>query len=755
MGRVAAHGVLLVLAFLAVQAGSAAAASYVPGEVLVRFAPGVDAGGRAELRREHDVRALGGLPVPRLQLVELEPGRSVEATVDMLEREPGVLYAEPNHLYDVVETPDDVRFAQQWGLDNTGQTVGGTSGAADADIDAPEAWDTTTGSPNVTVAVVDTGTAYDHPDLAPNIWTNPGESGGGKETNGLDDDANGFVDDVRGWDFVGNDNDPLDSQSHGTAVAGVVGARGDNAREVSGVNWQVGLMPVRAGTGHGPGSFALAAMVAGFAYAIDNGARVVNASFGGPDFAQSMLDVIQGAPDVLFVAGAGNSATDNDTAPLYPCNYTAANLICVAATDQSDALASFSNFGAQAVDLAAPGVNVLAPSIEQGPPVFTEDFEGDISTTWEQGGTPATWNKTTEDTGANGSWSLTDSPGADYVNDADTFIRPQSPFSLAGKKGCRGAVLTRLKIEPENDRLLVTAANDKVTPVTILRRVASPVPNFTDLTFDMSAFDGDSSVYLTFFLRSNGSVTDDGVHLDDVDVRCLAGSYGAEVIELHDGTSFATPHVTGVAALLWSAEPGLSVAQVKARILSSVDPLPALAGKTVTGGRLNAATALTLPAAVDRDPVADRKPDPSPSPRTNPPQAPPANVPPVAAPLTPLRDSVAPVVELSGPASQRFGAGVVTVVVRCASEACRAAATGTIDVSGPARAAKRYRLTGARAAIARGGRATLRLRLALSARNAVKRALRRRARVRANVTVTVTDAAGNAATKRRAIGLRR
>jgi subtilisin family serine protease len=256
-------------------------------------------------------------------------------------------------------TPNDPSFNVQWNFHNTGQS----SGTADADIDAPEAWGITTGNPSTVVALLDTGLDYLHPDLAPNLWLNPGESGGGKETNGIDDDANGYVDDVRGWDFYNNDNAPLDDNSHGTHVAGILGARSNNSTGVAGLNWNVKLMPLKflSSTNTGATSDALAALD----YALSQGVRLSNNSWGGSPYSAVFADLLADAAalDHLFVASAGNNTLNTDTNPSYPGSYPAPNVVAVAATDRKDLIASFSNFGATRVDLAAPGVAITSTTL--------------------------------------------------------------------------------------------------------------------------------------------------------------------------------------------------------------------------------------------------------------------------------------------------------------------------------------------------------------------------------------------------------
>ncbi len=335
-----------------------------PGELLVRFARTADAPDRDRLRERADTGFERKLPVSGLQLLKVERGQSVSDAVSELERSSDVAYAEPNFRRSATVTPNDAYFHYQWGLNNTGQSLEGSTGTPDADIDAPEAWDTTTGAAQATVAVVDSGVDADHPDLRSNVWTNPGEQGDGREGNGIDDDGNGFRDDWRGWDWVGSDNLPSDANGHGTHVAGTVAARGNDGAGVVGVAWRSRVMPLRVLDADGSGTVADA--VSAYGYAAANGAKVVNASLGGDSYSRAEADAIANAPGTLFVVAAGNGGTDgigddNDgVSPEYPCSYPSPNLVCVAASDRRDALASFSNFGATSVDLAAPGVDILS-----------------------------------------------------------------------------------------------------------------------------------------------------------------------------------------------------------------------------------------------------------------------------------------------------------------------------------------------------------------------------------------------------------
>lgn len=595
----------------ALSQGAVHPAHYVPGEVLVKFKDEGSRSGIASLSVEmgaKEVRALS-LNATVIHQYKLDGALSVDEAVLKYRSNPAVEYAEPNYLYWFQIIPNDTQFGSLWGLHNIGQTVNGTAGKTDADIDAPEAWDISTGSPNVIVAVIDSGIAYDHPDLAPNIWANPGEIAG----NGIDDDGNGLVDDVHGWDFGGNDSDPMDpldlnpggNPGHGTHVAGIIAGAGNNGTGVTGVMWAAKLMALKAGGVDR--SLSTTAIVSAIHYAVANHARVINASFAGPDCSQALYDAVSAAnaAGVLFVAAAGNGGSDNDTVPNFPANFSApavcdgqqkaalANVIAVAATDENDQLASFSNFGSSTVHVAAPGVrinstkptsnvtNVLLHNFDSNPTGFGYVF----------GGINATWGITKSASSSQPN-SLTDSPNGIYQNNTDSFAAGPV-FSTEGQRGCRLDSRVRLQTEQDIDGVFLEISRNSGATWEPLRLITGDSDaQFISFTWGDIA-DGMTSSQFRFRFLSDDRQAFDGVYLDDVRVACVAGPPSQTMdYQFLLGTSMATPHVTGLTGLLLSINPNLTVSQLRNAILSTVDRKASLNGKVSTGGRINARAAL-------------------------------------------------------------------------------------------------------------------------------------------------------------------
>ncbi len=333
--KVIGFGVLLLLTLCAGPLGAATAAE--PSELIVRFEPGATAADRLEARKGARADFERQLPVQGMQLVEVESGQSAAAAERSLESADGVLYAEPNGTVSAFLRPDDPYFPQLWAMENTGQSIRGTAGTSDADIDATEAWDARVAGGTI-VAVIDTGVDATHPDLAPNV--------------------------LPGHDFVAGDDDPADENGHGTHVAGTIAAERGNGIGVAGVaDGAAKILPLRVLDGAGSGR--TSDVILAYGQAFQSGAKVVNLSLGSTTSSRAEHDAIAAFPTMLFVAAAGNGGPDgvgdnNDAIATYPCAYLLPNVVCVAASDNRDQLASFSNYGALSVDLAAPGVSIAS-----------------------------------------------------------------------------------------------------------------------------------------------------------------------------------------------------------------------------------------------------------------------------------------------------------------------------------------------------------------------------------------------------------
>jgi len=570
--------------------------AFVPGELLVKFRPGARSEASAEYQQWFNISTRRTFAINGYQHVKLPEGISVDEALELYIEDPDVEHAEPNYIvYADIAPPDDTHFNRLWGLHNSGQTVNGVNGTNDADIDALEAWDVTTGSSDVVVAVIDSGVDVNHPDLAANIWTNPGEIAG----NGIDDDDNGYIDDVNGWDFYIDDNDPRDAHGHGTHVAGTIAAVGDNASGITGVSWSAKIMALRFLDAWGSGSTVNA--IAAIEYANDMGADVINNSWGGGGYNQALKDAID-ASDALMVCAAGNSGINNDSIPHYPSNYSSANIIAVAASNQNDALAYFSNYGANSVDVAAPGTNIYsaAPGRET---VWEDDFEDNNIGDWTTGGTSDTWDTTNEEAFSS-TYSLTDSPNANYENNTNTWAySPQIDLSnhTAAKLefkiyGIAESGYDGLLVEASTNTVIWNAVNLQISGDSSLGiGVTGLFDSWTTIIADLEAYDRKSSVYVRFRLTSDETVTADGYYIDDVKVTAASSSYSGDEYSFKSGTSMATPHVAGLAALLKANNPALSGIQIKAAIEDSVDFKAALNNRVATDGRINAATALAAP----------------------------------------------------------------------------------------------------------------------------------------------------------------
>ncbi len=582
-------------------------AKYVPGELIVKFR---DAASAATIAAAHS--AAGGHTVKtfsagtsRLHHLKLNPGVAVEDAVSKYQESPAVEYAEPNYLYQASAIPNDTLFTTLWGLHNTGQAVNGIGGAAGVDIEAPEAWDLTTGSPNVIIGVVDTGIAYDHSDLAPNMWVNTGEI----PNDGIDNDGNGYIDDVNGYDFVNSDPDPMDppdpqgNPGHGTHVAGTIAAVGNNGLGITGVMHTAKLMALKAGDV--TLNLTNAAILQAEDYARVNGARAINASFGrtGGPCSQAEYDMLSAlnTAGVMFLVAAGNDNVSNDVTPSYPAQYSVAtacgpglpNVIAVAAIDQNGNRASFSNFGATSVQIAAPGVNINStrPTSNFTSVLFHNYDSSPDALGYTFTGTNNSWGFT-NNVSLSPPTSLTDSPAGNYLNNTDSFATGPI-FSTVGRRGCRLVGSYRLATELGFDGFLLDISrNGGATWTTVAGDSGSTGGTFVNVPFS-DIPDRSANNQFRFNFISDSSIVDDGGYFDNVQVRCTSGApSGTTDYQFLKGTSMATPHVTGVVGLVLAANPNLNVAQIRDAILNTGVPVPALNGVVSTGSQLNARNAV-------------------------------------------------------------------------------------------------------------------------------------------------------------------
>lgn len=549
---------------------------YAPDHIFVKYDPNLIRSMSAESAAEI-LKDFSDL-VPGLQIIELPDGVTVEEAVNYYNALPGVLYAEPDYYVSSCSFPNDPDFYRLWGMQS------GSGG-----IDAVSAWDKTTGSSNVIVAVLDTGVEISHPDLIDNLWVNPGEIWG----NNIDDDRNGYIDDYYGWNFVDNTNDVTNYHDHGTHCAGIIGAVGNNSIGVSGVAWNVSIMSLRASDVYG--SFTYSAIIEGIRYAKHQGADIVSCSFGGPSRSEALLEAIANCPDMLFVCGAGNNGNDK---LFYPASYDLDNIISVAATDENGNLAIFSTYG-PTVDVAAPGVNIYSTV-----PTFTDEF----TTFYLNENTRNQYGIITDYNGPDAyGWNFYPGyEGAHAFGNALSLIYLKNSVLIVGEP-------SELLLDYDwelypSDKFDVVISNkpyDSYTTIAgleadiLAKRNVMILIDICLLENEYSYIDvsyvndilGSGPYYIGYLYRATetDSIAVLRCFAIDTNYQKSGNSYA-----YHDGTSMATPMVSGLAALIKSANPDLTNLEIKSIILTTVNTKQGLAGKVVTGGIVNASAAINM-----------------------------------------------------------------------------------------------------------------------------------------------------------------
>ncbi|MFW6373489.1 MAG: S8 family serine peptidase [Thermodesulfobacteriota bacterium] len=579
-------------------------APYVNREVLVKFRPGTAESDKDRVRNRFEAEVMKTVRSIGLEHWRLPDTITTDEALKILEGIPEVEHAEPNYLYTPMAIPNDPDFDRLWYLNNRGQTVNGTAGLSGADIAAPEAWDIATGSPDLVIAVIDSGVAFEHPDLIDNTWINPGEIPG----NGIDDDGNGYVDDLYGWDFVNEDANPSDysrdlsGDGHGTHVAGIIAAHGNNGRGASGVMWRAKIMALQIFDLFETSSFLDAIIqsiniISAIEYAVDNGARIINCSFGGPSPSQFQRDAFRYADEngVLAVAAAGNETNDNDRFQTYPAGYQLPNIISVAATDENDRLAAYSNFGAT-VDVAAPGGSIVSNIFSTVPPdrveLFSEDFEsGDDR--WIKEAVHERWSRVFDP--EFGSWVMQDSEG-DYANNENSYIQTRNPIDADNYRGLHIQFRSRFRLEENFDFLFIEGSTDGIN-FSIDFPVTGFVTGFSNGIERILGWGSEDELgdafYLRFRLETDESRTFAGSVVDDIILTGIRWEFEGDEYGFKSGTSMAAPVVAGIAGLVWSHRPELTHLEVKNAVLNGAEPLAALEGRVLTGARVNAVRALT------------------------------------------------------------------------------------------------------------------------------------------------------------------
>lgn len=522
---------------------------YLPGELLVRFQPNAAADAVARLHQGLGSRVLRRYERLGIERIRLRDGFSEAAALEAYAASDLVAHVELNAYRYLMEVPDDPLYGELWGLHR---------------ISASQAWDLTSSSAaSVVVAVIDSGIEYHHPDLAANMWQNINEV----PNNGRDDDNNGYVDDRFGYDFAEDDPHPLDSSAsgHGTHVAGIIGAVGDNALGITGVAWSARIMALKVEK-DGASTLDMGSILAALDYAAANGAGVINCSYGGGLYSAEEYALLKalGEQGVLAVCAAGNDGMDIDpqSNAVYPASYNLDNIISVAASNTDDELADFSNWGLTSVDLAAPGTGIKSTV----PGGTTEAYvqAADISFS-------AVGMKFAGLTDAGGLTALLIDCGwgypAEFPPTAAGNIALIKRGSPDGKDFYFSDKVANAQVK---GAVAVIIFNNVVDNLDLSGGTLQTADNWVP-TVSVSLADG-----LKLANRAGTGVT--------LVNRPLGGSDAYAFLQ---GTSMATPFVTGAVALGRVLKPQGGFAMLKSVILESTDRVPALAGRMVSGGRLN------------------------------------------------------------------------------------------------------------------------------------------------------------------------
>ena len=562
---------------------------YSDSEIIVKFKKDVSIS-----RQMSAVNTMGDFKVKNLRNnmshIKLKKGDSVENAIYRYNNNPDVEYAQPNYIYRISAIPNDTSYGQLWGLNNTGQTISNAAyntnnpGTAGKDMDMQKAWDMITDCSSVVVAVIDTGVNYNHEDLAVNMW----------------DDGSGHA----GYDYVDDDNDPMDMNGHGTHCAGTIAAVGNNGTGIAGVCWSAKIMAVRVLDSSGSGY--TSDIILGLNYAVAKGAKVVNFSLGGTGYDAAFSTAIDNARTtygVLIIAAAGNENENNDSVPSYPASFSQDNIISVAALDQAYALASFSNYGATNVDVGAPGTNIRS-TVAGTTTTITDDFNTSGSLDWNRAGS-LQWNYQLLTDGTYDYDYLTipsNWPFSYYGNNWDAQV--YKTFSLTGieaKVDLNFAAGFDVHSSDEFN-IYYSITSNPVTGGTLLNGVSGSTGDYLySFTYSLPDCAGETNCTVGFQLWTDSTYADYGVSILGRNRTLSQNYFYLETLTLnnnsysvYNGTSMATPHVAGLATMLFAYNDGYGYTYLDAvnAIKNSGEDQSSLNGITSTGKSVNAFNAL-------------------------------------------------------------------------------------------------------------------------------------------------------------------
>lgn len=566
-------------------------AEFVEGEVIVKFKENIlSVNDRVAVLSRHASSKMKLLSNrgAALERVKIEDGMSVEKKIQLLQLDPDVESAQPNYIYHTLTVPSSTKYPQNWALKNTGQSIVGATygtgnpGTAGKDLDVETAWTAITDCSAVKIAVIDTGVNYNHVDLIGSMW-----NGGVTYPN-------------HGYDFIRTSNDPMDLNGHGTHVAGIIGGTGANTNGITGVCWKSNIMALRALDATGSGT--TSDIVLAINFAVANSAKVISMSLGQKNSDASMNTALTNASNagIAIIVAAGNDGANNDSVstPTFPCNSTVPNLVCVAALDQKYALATFSNYGASSVDIGAPGTNIQS-AFAGSTTTLTDSFNTAGTLNWTVSGGAWTYGTRTLSDGTStytmdmllnpSNWNGTSTK---YANNLDARI--YKTFNLAGVDAAVLNIGAFVDVAV-NDHMKVythTAAGDPITPGIMI----------ADYTNDSTA---GTSAYLNFnldfchvatcslgfqFTSSAAAATTYGAALYGFNIKTLTLNTNSYKIE--NGTSMATPFVSGMAAMLFAYNPNYTAEEVVAALKNGGVTTTALSGKTTMGKAASASGSL-------------------------------------------------------------------------------------------------------------------------------------------------------------------